>query len=133
MYLQLIREKFTKKSTIGKLFINGVFECYTLEDKDRFLEEGGEKVYGKTAIPRGIYTIEFRFSPHFNRILPHLIDVNGFTYVMIHWGNYAEDTDGCILVGSTEGVDFIGHSRDAFEALMGKLLEEDGIITIEIV
>ena len=132
MYIQLVRERFTGKTTIGRMFVNGTFECYTLEDKDRYLEDGGEKVYGKTAIPRGTYEIELTMSNRFKKILPLLKNVPYFTGVRIHTGNFAEDTDGCILVGTTDGDDFIGHSKDAFNSLYEKMKDEERI-TIEIV
>lgn len=122
MKLKLIRDTFSATTTIGKLYINGVFECFTLEDKDRHLEvHPYDKIDHISAIPRGIYKIELRFSPHFKCITPHLIGVNGFEYVLMHWGNYDKDTDGCILVGQTKGVDFIGHSKDEFNILFSKI------------
>lgn len=122
MKLKLVRDTFTNTTTIGKLFINDAFECFTLEDTDRHLENNpSAKIKSLTAIPRGIYKIELRYSPHFGCVTPHLIDVNGFIYVLIHWGNYAKDTDGCILVGQTKGVDFIGHSKDEFKILFDKI------------
>ena len=39
MELKLQRNIFTEKSTIGTLFINGVAECFILEDKDRGLND----------------------------------------------------------------------------------------------
>lgn len=139
MYLQLVRESFTNNSTEGKLFVNGEFECYTLEDKDRFLEEGNEKVYGESAIPRGKYTITLTHSNRFNKLLPLLNAVDGFEGVRIHSGNKPEDTEGCILVGSvnsSETDDWIGSSKVAMRGLMGKLIDaqqREEIITIEIV
>ena len=35
MKLEVIRDTFTDKSTIGKLTLGGRFFCYTLEDVDR--------------------------------------------------------------------------------------------------
>ena len=92
MYLQLIRETFTDKSTEGRLFVNGTFQCYTLEDTDRKLEDGGVKEYGITAIPRGVYDMELTMSNRFKVILPLIKDVPGFTGVRIHKGNYAGHT-----------------------------------------
>jgi len=139
MYLQLVREFYTKKSTEGKLFLNGEFECYTLEDTDRNLESGGEKIYGKTAIPKGVYEIEITYSPRFKEDMPLLLNVKGFEGVRIHSGNKPEDTDGCILVGaenSRDGDDWIGKSKKAYKKLFSKILEaeeRDERITIEIV
>ncbi len=135
MYLQLVRESFTDKATKGKLFVNGEFECYTLEDKDRSLEDGGEKVYGETAIPRGIYTVQLTYSNRFKTILPLLLDVPQFTGIRIHKGNYSKDTDGCILVGKRNIEDndnWIGDSKSALTALMAKLEVADEI-TLEII
>lgn len=139
MYLQLIRENMGDTATEGKIFTNGTEECFTLEDKDRKLEDGGEKIYGKTAIPRGIYQIKLTYSNRFKRILPLLIDVPQFTGIRIHIGNYSKDTDGCILVGADnkkEDDDFIGQSKVAFDKLFAKMEEaeeRDEEITIEIV
>jgi hypothetical protein len=138
MYLQLIRESFTSKSTEGKIFINGEFVCYTLEDKDRFLEEGiNEKVYGETAIPRGTYEVVLSKSNRFKKILPEILEVPGYTGIRIHSGNKPEDSEGCILVGlnNTKAEDnWVGSSKPALTKLMD-ILEQDnsGIITLEIV
>jgi len=126
MFIQLVRESFTDKATEGKLFVNGTFECYTLEDKDRKLEEDGEKVYGKTAIPRGSYEVVVTHSNRFKKDLPLLLDVPQFEGVRIHSGNTSRDTEGCILVGSInheDHDDFVGASKAAFKPLMEKLQE----------
>lgn len=69
MYLQLVRPPVSaNKATEGKMWLSGTFECFTLEDQDRELEKGGEKVYGETAIPRGRYDIDLTYSNRFKRI-----------------------------------------------------------------
>jgi hypothetical protein len=123
MKLLLIREPGGERCTHGKLYVNGVMECFTLEDVDRKLEKGGEKVYGKTAIPRGTYEVVINFSQRFKRDLPLLLNVPGFTGVRIHAGNTAEDTEGCILVGSTRGDECVRNSRVAFGKLFDQLDE----------
>ena len=90
--------------TPGKLYLNNVFFCETCEDEDRFLERSLQdvserKVYGRTAIPRGKYRLTTSFSNRFQRVLPLVVDVPGFTGIRIHGGNRAEDSLGCILVG----------------------------------
>lgn len=135
MYLQLVREDEGEKATEGLLLLNGTSECFTLEDKDRKLEDGGEKVYGETCIPRGTYEVVLDMSTRFKKVLPRLLNVPQFRGVRIHPGNTSEDTEGCILVGAkkVEGNDdFIGESRIAFDRLMTKLETADRI-TIEIV
>ena len=100
MKLLLLRDHFTNSTTLGKLYVNGIFQCYTLEDKDRELEKGNEKLYGETAIPRGSYQVIIDYSNRFKRELPRLKDVPQFEGIRIHPGNTHEDTHGCILVGS---------------------------------
>jgi len=121
MELKLIRKEFTDRSTIGELYVNGKFECFTVEDKDRKLESGGKKEYAVTAIPRGTYQVVNSFSNRFQKYLPELINVPQFTGVRIHPGIKAEDSEGCILVGTTKAKDFIGNSRVAFASLFSKI------------
>lgn len=116
MNLKLVRRTLTEQSTIGTLSINGVFECFTLEDRVRPV-----KIHGATAIPPGIYEIAITFSDRFQKPLPLLLNVPNFSGIRIHPGNTAADTEGCILVGTTERKNFIGNSRVAFKALFAKL------------
>ncbi len=136
MNLHLQRRLFDPSYTIGVLSINGAFECFTLEDPDRRLESGGEKVLGKTAIPRGKYRVTIDFSQRFQRQLPRLLNVPDFTGIRIHSGNKSEETEGCILVGRTMKPGFIGESKLALESLLIKLfnaldISEEIWITIE--
>ena len=128
MKLKIIRGPKTDISTIGDLFVNGVFACNTLEDKDRGLKQSMSlaeiaaiKVSGKTAIPAGIYEIVTRWSEKHQRMLPHLVNVTGFAEVEMHPGNDADDTLGCILVGHHDGANWISNSRDAFEKLFTQM------------
>ena len=117
MKLQVIRN-CGETCTIGKLFVDGVFECYTLEDVVR---PEGEKVFGETAIPYGEYDVTITYSPHFQRDLPLLLSVPNFEGVRIHPGNTAADTEGCLLVGESRDSTSIHNSRAAFDALFPKI------------
>ena len=119
MELTVIRKTKTEKSSIGELLINGVFECYTLEDKERSPKE--KKVFGQTAIPKGRYEVIINFSNNFQTYLPLLLKVPNFEGVRIHPGNTNADTLGCILVGSGIGNNLITNSRKAFNALFKKM------------
>jgi len=137
MYLQLVREVYGNTFTKGKLFVNGTFVCYTLEDKVRDFTND-IKVYGKTAIPSGSYTVELSVSTRFGILLPILLDVPYFAGIRIHSGNSAKDTDGCILVGLTNDspeADWIGKSKAAMAVLLPLLEKSYGneLITIEVV
>ena len=93
----LIERVFLKENyTIGKLYIDSVYFCDTLEDTVR---GEGEKIYGKTAIPVGEYKVMLTYSPKFKKNMPAIIGVPMFTGIRIHAGNSALDTEGCILIG----------------------------------
>jgi len=123
--LELIRKEFTSTSTIGELFVNGVFECYILEDTVR--PESEPKVFGKTAIPYGYYKVIVTKSARFSRMaghdvyLPILLKVPGFEGVRIHTGNKPEDTEGCLLPGTVKGINVVTNSRTAFVKLNDKI------------
>ncbi|MDB5814416.1 MAG: hypothetical protein JWN23_1533 [Rhodocyclales bacterium] len=124
MKLHLIRDVLTPDYTLGRLAIDGVFECYTCEDTVRQVE--GQpveqwKVAGTTAIPRGNYIVIIDHSNHFNRELPRLLDVPGYEGVRIHSGNTAANTEGCILVGQVRTGNGVGMSHIAFDALFEKM------------
>jgi hypothetical protein len=117
----------TELSTIGELSIDGKFECYTLEDKERDV-----KIKSETAIPKGEYKVIINQSNRFKRLLPLLLNVKNFEGVRIHPGNTNHDTEGCILVGTTRSKDFIGSSRVAFQRLFKKMqLAKDITLIIE--
>ncbi len=121
MELELIRRDYGTKATEGELYINNIFECYTLEDVVR---PAGIKIAGNTAISAGRYKIIIDLSDRFGRLMPHLLDVPMFVGIRIHSGNTDKDTEGCILVGRdkvADDPDFIGTSRVAFDALFLKL------------
>jgi hypothetical protein len=108
--------------TPGQLFLSGNPFCYTLEDIDRGLENGGTKIPGETAIPRGRYEGILSYSPRFQTVLPLLKDVPGYAGVRIHKGNRTVDTDGCVLVGESLGRQCLVDSRKAFQRLMAQLV-----------
>lgn len=116
--LVLQRGPLAANLTHGTLFLDGLFECYTLEDAVR---PAGVKVPGKTAIPAGQYSVEVTFSPRFQALLPLVKDVPGYAGIRIHAGNTERDTEGCILVGKDRTSRQILHSRVALHDLMQKL------------
>lgn len=134
MVLNLKRTVYADTYTIGNLFIDDKLFCCTIEDKDRGLNDSmsieeikSKKVYGQTAIPKGTYEITLDIiSPKFkNRSwakfchgkLPRLINVKGFEGVLIHVGNFPEDTLGCILVGQNPDNGSIEKSTNTFKEL----------------
>ncbi len=118
MKIELIRVMTANDATIGKMYIDGIDTCYTLED---IIRPEGEKVYGKTAIPHGRYRVDVTPSARFKRDLPILLDVPNFTGVRIHAGNTAEDTHGCILVGLEQKGAAIQRSREAMDVVFPQI------------
>ena len=115
--------------TIGRMSLNGVYFCDTLEDTDRGLNStmSLEEILSKkrkriTAIPTGRYDVVLTFSPKFKRVLPLLLSVKGYEGVRVHAGNTAEDTEGCLLVGENKEKGKVLNSRATLEKLMSVLL-----------
>lgn len=118
MRMKLQRIEQRPDYTIGLLYVNGEYECWVLEDPVR----EGPKVPGNTAIPAGTYKVVIDYSPHFKRPMPHLLDVPNFEGVRIHSGNTTADTEGCLLVGKDRVGATVQRSRDAYTALLTKLV-----------
>lgn len=139
MELTLKRLHKNPTYTIGKLYVDGVYFCDTVEDTDRGMTQQmsnsyneARKVYGKTAIPVGRYRVVLSYSNKFKKLLPLLNDVMCFSGVRIHSGNTAEDSLGCIIVGENKIKGGVINSRATMERLMAKLREQKEIyITIE--
>lgn len=135
--MKLRVERLWKKPayTVGRLFVDGKFFCNTLEDTVRDLSNE-KKVYGKTAIPYGKYKVVYNWSPKFGRNLPRLLNVPAFEGILIHPGNTADDSAGCILVGRNTEVGRLTESRytsDKLNVLIEDAQRRGESITIEIV
>lgn len=129
-----VDRKYKKPAyTIGKLYINGTFFCNTMEDKDRGLSQSMQlykiqslKKAGVTAIPTGTYNVRMDIvSPKYSQKawyvtncngakVPRLENVPGFEGVLIHTGNTAADSSGCILVGKNDVQGMVTKSKDYF-------------------
>ncbi len=114
--------------TLGELSIDGVFQCYTLEDIDRGLrsdmslkEIAAVKVKHETAIPTGRYQLILSFSNRFKKYLPEILNVPGYAGIRAHSGLRAEHSSGCILVGTAMADSAIQDSKTAMTYLMKKL------------
>ena len=142
MILTLVRNipESTKDYTIGELYVQEEDKltqtykiCDTLEDAFRLLPkacpntpkgkscECKEKVYGKTCIPNGTYTVVLSYSNRFKRVLPELLDVPHFLGIRIHSGNSSKDTEGCIILGTKSKGDWVTASRVAFNKVYALL------------
>lgn len=132
---KILRDTFTSISTTGCLYLDNALVGYTLE-RPRVGYEGY-----KPCIPIGVYQLTVQYSPRFERPMPHLktIDgkgeVPGYENILIHWGNFVRDTAGCILVGRSRGLNFIGRTRDEFNTIVYPALQErlkSGLVYISV-
>ena len=135
MELKLKRIAKQNGYTIGKLSINGKYFCDTLEDSDRGLASGmlldvlkHKKLAHITAIPTGRYQVTMNvISPRLSRSkfyqqfgggrVPRLLNVPAFEGILIHCGNTAKDTDGCILVGKNSKIGMVLDSKITYSNL----------------
>lgn len=155
MDIILHRSFLGKDYSIGHIYIGGSVFCDTIEDIDRDIDQATslavirqKKVYGKTAIPTGRYKVELSPSPKYQKkaladsyfrqyanAMPHLLNVPGFSGILIHPGATANDTEGCVIVGRNLVKGKILQSRETFSRLYSMLSEterrgEDIYITI---
>lgn len=127
---------------VGRLYVNNEFFSNTLEDKiidknkNGIFDNGEKKVYGESAIPYGKYKVVYNYSPKFGRNLPRLLDVPHFEGILIHPGNTAKDSFGCILVGKNTSKGMLSESRytsDKLNEIIDAAQKRGEEITIEIV
>lgn len=124
MNIQLKRIAKKETYTIGKLYLDGVYFCDTIEDKDRGLNQTmstndikKKKVYGETAIPTGTYKLVIDYSNRFKKNMAHILNVPGYEGIRIHAGNTAKDSLGCIIVGKNKVVGKVVESRNTYNQL----------------
>lgn len=124
-----VKRKFKGNNyTIGSLYIDDKYFCDTLEDIDRGLTDNMTdsyistvKVVDQTAIPTGSYKVTITYSNRFQKLLPLINNVKGFSGIRIHSGNTKEDTSGCILVGFNTEKGKVVNSRVTFNKLFNIL------------
>ena len=141
MELKVIRKWKKNEYTIGDLYVDGMWVSNTLEDAVRDLNRNGQfdngerKIPGKTAIPYGRYEItmkvkspkysnfsKYSWAKKYDGYLPRLLNVPHFEGILIHCGNTADDSDGCIIVGENKAVGKVINSVNTFRRLMDDYL-----------
>ena len=141
MELTLKRIALRSEYTIGKLYVDGEYVCDTIEDTVRDLDKDGKfangevKIPGKTAIPYGRYEItmkvkspkysnfsKYSWAKKYDGYLPRLLNVSHFDGVLMHVGNSALDSEGCIIVGENKVVGKVINSVNTFRRLMDEYL-----------
>ena len=140
MKLTLKRIALRQTYTIGKLYIDDVYFCDTIEDTVRDINKNGKfdngekKIHSKTAIPYGIYEIKWTYSPRFKKYTPQLMNVPSFEGIRIHAGNTSADTEGCLILGENKQVGKVLNSRATINKFYPIIKEacSKGKVTIEI-
>lgn len=132
--LSLLRKSSGAVSTLGDLFINALWSCFTLEDRMR-----AHKVHGSTRIGAGRYPIKLHpgsrlqsdyreiYGPKHHGMLL-LVGVPNFSGILLHHGNRHKDTLGCPLVGFSQSANThgkegnVGSSREAYREILLPLI-----------
>lgn len=145
MEIHTYRTSLQSVTTTGNLIIDDSFECLTLEDRVR-----KKKIYGETAIPAGKYQIGIRdYGGHHHKYLKkfpgihrgmlQILEVPGYTDILIHILNTHLETKGCLGVGNyvTNNKLELGRLTDstgAYIAMYKKVIaafDRGEIVTIE--
>jgi len=144
MILTLKEIGSTQNSTGSQLLMDGKPFCFVVEDGYRV-----KKIKHETRIPAGRYRVVPRKEGKFfhkysiqfgHAFVPHLLDVPGFEFILIHIGNTIKDTSGCILVNRFIGLgtdnNYIGSDSTSvyklLYSLMAAALERGEEIWIEV-
>lgn len=121
MLLTVTRTNKSQDGIFGNLQIDGnPFKCVTLENLEK-------------EILAGVYDVNFTYSPHFNRIMPHIVDperdvlAGGDAGLRIHWANFPAQLDGCIAVGTRVNGDSIDESLIPFNQLYAIIQGQEGL------
>lgn len=135
LHCQLIAE--TQSSSLSVLTHKGQFLCFILEDGYR-----QTKIMHQTRIPPGLYSItprrEGKFFEAYRKrwgckFVPHIEDVPGFTWILIHAGNKVADTSGCLITGMAAEIHpitewfFIPEGKSSTAFLLVYHLIEEGV------
>ncbi|WP_394759863.1 DUF5675 family protein [Flavobacterium sp.] len=145
METKIIRVAQGKESTLSQLYINGIFQCYLLEDKIREV-----KITSETAIPKGVFSLKLntygaknvQYKKALGKLHEGMIEIIGlpnFNFVYIHTGNTIKETAGCPLCGFSfqfiDGNFQVSQSIAAYKMIYPKLMAlakvENNKITIE--
>lgn len=154
----LVYRKWPKAGyCIGRVYIDGQLICNSLEDEDRGLSDAmdertirNRKIFGKTAIPRGRYTIDMEtVSPKFSKKqfymevcqgkLPRIKGVKGFEGILLHVADGPKGAallEGCIGIGLNKKVGQLCDGKETFKKVYALMKEahdsgETIYITIE--
>ena len=121
--LLLIRNTFSKESTIGELFLDGERICDTLENS---WQDNQRNI---SCIPEGVYKVRLRLARESaSRDYLHLLvqEVPNRDWILFHRGNTAKDTSGCILVGLGTQQDVVNNSVLAMDLLIKEIIHLGG-------
>ena len=127
MIVSIKRIALKETYTIGKVYVDGVYVCDSIEDKVRDVNKNGkfdgpeQKIYGLTAIPYGTYKADIFFSKKFGYKVVRLFDVPSFEGIYIHKGNTEKDSLGCIIVGFNDKKGWVSRPTEALNKLIDKI------------
>ena len=116
--VEIIRCENSKIQTIGILLIDGNAFCNTLE-----LPWKDNRLF-HSCIPEGLYYCELYRSGSFGKTY-RIVYVENRTGILFHWGNYNDDTKGCIILGGGFKEDSLTASKIAFDGFMKEIVDKN--------
>lgn len=126
--INLARNISDERVTLGQLFIDDGAgpEPWLVTLENRWADNRPNV----SCIPAGTYICRRIVSPKYG-VTFEVTDVQGRTHILFHWGNYPDDTLGCILLGITSdpAMPAVWHSKNAFAEFMQRL---DGVDEFEL-
>ena len=137
MNITVERYGFGRASTESNILIDGEFFCHGLEDvvresKTNTVDKIKQwKIYGQTAIPFGRYRVKIVRSARFKRDMCYLLDVPGFSGILIHNGKGPESTEGCLLVSMTKDFNYNREAMLGIEQMVREAIAKDEEVWIE--
>ena len=118
-------ERFVEHShsIIGRLSVNGLFVCYTLEEAWRNNQRS------ISCVPEGTYEAFLRYTSQKSKRewCVQLENVPNRSAIQIHIGNKPEHTEGCILVGTNYSTNFVSSSTDAYQKFQDAIFGPAGL------
>jgi hypothetical protein len=120
--ITVLRDIFTDQSVTSEVLLDGEQRWFGIEPPNRPQKP--------CCIPSGNYKLILGDSVHFSMTVPMVQNIEGFTGIEIHPGNFPRDTHGCLCIGEGRGPDDVTQSRIAFDQLMAELLKDPDDLTI---
>jgi hypothetical protein len=126
---RIYRHETSGQGTLGLLMINDVIFCATMERPDL------QNAPDISSIPTGQYTCIRVNSGKYGATF-EVANVHGRSKIRFHWGNFVDETEGCVLLGQSfetmHNRRAVSNSKRTFKKFM-KTMEDHAVFKLTIV